>query len=1670
MRTIKLQNFKIGTGKYPLGLLLLFIIWAMGCGDMKFGFGMADPEDPILAPSPDKTTAEYGKFVIYKLGDGKIYNLAKDNEKADKLQIYYRVTDLPYETFFGSPDDIPDEHKYAWLWNWNVNKCGDGYDESDPIMPDPDQTIYYKNYKTTFGFCNNRLAIRPGSDHPEAVVLRNRLFLYYTNFPVLDSYYRVVCDCYDTGTCPKVMESGDFVSDPSQPEIAYSTLGGLNCLTVNNLYSTTGNPDKDWMRIPIPDLIDNSRLPGVESGDTQTRIPLKIKVIGDRVVNMRSNSRIIQLSLYETESGELPGATPVISARYGIDFSKNWDPELGYVCDPSKDYWLEIYDLTSAGDSREIPSQGLINEPYPFQILFEATPVVEIPFDSTAKIAKAGTITKTGAVNDKDAYFEPDDTSTLVEDKLPDCDGIAGSGDEGDWGIYEICPIQSGKIDDPYYLGIKDGLMQYWEVDNIDNIDDGEFFSANAEGAGWTNLSSMGDEAPSIIQVGDTLWMFAAVGSGIFQLNSEDGLIGLQWNMDNIKNNQPSLVPRASAGDTGDPNAPVVSSGRFGYCDTLPEADDTLAFTNLTAETKGKVGYPDTVCITFGKDGNLDSYPMRDEQAGGAINTGADGVINTFYFPNCLHYYGPFFEGNNEPDIRIPYLINLLNTEAPGNGDLLCDGSTDILGNTVPVGSDESAYLLGDDEWLTNEIGLNPSEYWRSQRCNPLMMAKWFDRCALGGKSNEVSATPGTDNKLNTVQDFLYGDDELCHNGDMVGICAGKNGKFDQPGVQNLVNSIFYADTVTQGDDQLGIITVGGETVGGGLEYVRFKWEDTVQLKHKPIKNGTVKVVSMYLAYYRKLGIYVGSPELMEDTDYEIDYTNGTITMLGGNWLAPLAVGADNAFFGDMETRRKDVLIVLYQYEGEQIGIISGRPDGGIDTPNDYFYIFYRVPDRYIGGPFLEFSPGMKQNLIGKSQNLTFLELPKLGDTHIGNIEWDANSLSFRCLDNTCPISPGSDNSLDTAWALDGKVDNWQWLFQFNGGIIAEYIIKVIQPNRYDIYGHYDDWLCSINGELALCPGGDGYFQLYSLWSKTKVKEYKGIDDVLENYQSSNNPCYSLEASKQPEGGFYDPNKTVFTLYAYQGMMGDDRIKWDGAQYVLTTGTNGINQSCVRNNDIELIPKNKGSAYQSIISSGDNAELDSYPMQDNRTIIDAGNERPIEKITSGADGICNTYSLGDDRAEVFFGTGAPDYPCVRAGADGIANTTAAGNDSQLYLPREKTGFDAYQIATPEAVKTGNQLYLYYAGLGWMDAPKAVPPDRGSLAAGGDCKRPGLDNRWGDTNYQFSSEIENNEAIKYVEPALVTKGEKYSKGGLNYAVYTALDDNQGVLLAPRIGVATSTVSRVKADPTDWSRVSSPALDAGTICHPPFGTMGFIGDLLETMGFAIEGVYMPSSFNYYGAFSPEVLIRYNEGDNKPVFLMFVSGIYDQVSQDWLLVNNPGRTAHQTSLPAGLNKGILEARNQIGLARSADGLNFQTANSINPLLISPTGDMMKDLNNALGQNIFSNEPKFSALHPTVFLGKGNSYGMIYKHMLQEWGSKDGFNVPGIQNINSGEWLGLAVRKGLMYGGGIGEMISCRLNAQRAQAQEDIYKWSASLILILPLLGLISFRIWTKLRKKRV
>jgi len=1594
------EREKMELKKILICSLLILLGTGISCSGFTIG-GVVPNDQPVTAPYPAKPAPEYGKFVIYHVGEGEIKTLM--DEKNSTYLINYHISELSYHPSMKAPSD--DQKIY------NINHpCGDGYDTQNPPKRDREQTIFYKEFQDTCG-----RKIRSASDHPEAIALGKRLYVYYTNYPFTykDSAGNeiLLCNCLDSGVCSKVDGGNyEFSDTPNDPNQNYSTLAGVNCYFKDVIDDRTPGYDQDWIRVPVSQFGFNKI------------IPLKFRLLGDQF-HMRG-ARILKLSLYETPAGGVPDPSsekPVANSRFGIDFSRMHDPVVGYMARPNRDYWLLISDWEG--------KKGLLQKySYGFLVFVESTPMMPIPWDSTAYIYRAGIMPSRSGNPDLNngPSFEPDDVTTRVQDIYPDCDGIPDTGDEGDWGIYEICPAEGdiGGISDPgNTMGIRDGNMQYFEVDNRGYIDDGEYFHGVK-----TNLPSMGYEAPSVIRMGDNIWMFISTGSGIFQLSSLDGLIGLEWSLRNIYEDRPSLLPRKDAsGVSGDPKAPVVSSGRYGYCETRAEEDDEQV------ATRGK-GSPDSVCATFGDDGYLDSYAMVDEQDSSngtpLINSGPDGVLNTYFFPNCVSYERPVFFGDYQ-----------LKTEAPGNPDLYC-------GDSVTGARDETAYLLGDDQWASNAIGLNPPEYWRNQNCNPFMMAEEFNRCALGGKSNAVDIVSGNDSRLQTASDFLEGDDYFCHRGDLVGICPGKNMKFDHGGTGSILRIL---EKVPVNDDQLCEINPAG-----GLEYARFKYSNPAQLSHDDIVPGSEVVVSFYITFYRYLaGINAwpapaGSDTLTNGTDYDINYNTGEITMLNNNWLNAIAgVGTDPAFFGDPDTKLKDVLLVYYRYQGAQVGVCPG-PDNTIDTPR-YFYASYIQPDNIRNGPPLELSPTMA------SVSWNRVDLPDLGDTYVDNITWDSGKMLFVCAGTDCPIAPGSDNSLDGAWVQDGSL-SWsmngvffgQYSWPFNLPPAAPDRMPYIKPNRFDLYGQYDDWLCPIDGQWALCPGGNGYFQIYPLWKKVEVFRYEGIDDLLANYKKSDNPCYILENTEEQDE-FFAKAEMEYIQYSYRGVMGDDRLIWNKRtnEYQISTGTNGVNQSCVSPLDYQSIPRYQGVPYQRIIVPGANGQLDSYAMKDELYFEQVENEKPLPKIRSGADGICNTLKIGDDRAEIFFGTGAPDYACVLAGDNGYANTQARGNDTQLYLPGEKTGFDAFQVDTPEIVKDGEKLYLYYSGLGWMNIPKSVPPGRGALAAIGECKRPGLDNRWGNTSYTWSTRSDSN-----IPRMLV-----YYFGQIHFSFYSALDDNQGVILAPRIGVATSTIDRIKQNPADWDRNLQPAVDVGGICQNMIS-----GDIISIIGGLIGGgaggggtgdLPFPPIFNYAGSFSPEVFIKYNEADDQPIFNMFLNGIY-------MIKQTPGIGAS----PSMYNSGLYTPEYQVGMARSIDGIHFDLANDINPVIVA--GELSEDLDAALGTNIFSGKDRASFLNPTIFESADDSYSMVFKTLYP-------IGIPGDGNVEADlslkskqEWLGVGFRSGSVYGGGIAGLISCKINPRQLETSQNLVKISAGALLLLPLAGLILFKILGRKTRK--
>jgi hypothetical protein len=285
------------------------------------------------------------------------------------------------------------------------------------------------------------------------------------------------------------------------------------------------------------------------------------------------------------------------------------------------------------------------------------------------------------------------------------------------------------------------------------------------------------------------------------------------------------------------------------------------------------------------------------------------------------------------------------------------------------------------------------------------------------------------------------------------------------------------------------------------------------------------------------------------------------------------------------------------------------------------------------------------------------------------------------------------------------------------------------------------------------------------------------------------------------------------------------------------------------------------------------------------------------------------------------------------------------------------------------------------------------------------------------------------------------------GAFQQGFYSAVDDNQGVLLAPRIGVATSTLDRISRNPSDWDRNLEPTMDAGGFCQAMVS-----GDVFSILGGLLGGgsgstsgdAPYPPVFNYQGSFSPEVFIKYNEADDTPIFLMFVNGIY----MTKVVAQNNER-----------NAGLYYPEYQVGLARSTDGIHFQLANDINPLLVS--GDLSEDLDAAFGMAIFSGKARASILNPTVFEGANDGYGMIFKTFYLSGISDTGIDYPSFELKSNREWLGFSVRSGSIYSGGLAGLISCNLNPGQIRSTQGFARFSAGALLLLPLAVFILFKL---------
>ncbi|HUT53384.1 MAG TPA: hypothetical protein VM658_08340 [bacterium] len=1434
----KMERLVVEKGFFALCLAMLL---ASGCYIPGLG-ALGDADDPPANTDPSGVDETYyGKFLLYEVGLGKVERLTVPTDGTS--QIPYIVG----ETYL--PSNVP-----ALSNIYNIMHVGDGryfspFDLQFGTPFDNNQTFFYRNDNIT------PITFRASSSMPEGIVLNNSLSLFYNNF----------------------MLGNTVEFENSCADVVPNTTPGTPLLFVNTMYRgvfSNPAPDVDVYDFTIGPteigtiLVFRGRVTLFNRGsDDQFRHRMKL-VLTDDAGNV------------------------LAASAHGNDLWRYVDPEISYNFQVPDLYHLRVEDLLdTACDNSNKDGYWLYVESPSFDVDVNHIMKGEI------QPARNGNPSGNPQLNGGPT-FEPDDLSTKIKDDWPDCDGVPGTGDEGDAGVFDRC----GSVTD---YGARDGKMEYQEVDDKSSIDDGEYFQGRA-----TNVGTALDSEPSIINAPDrdSLLMFVNYGSRIYMLESVDGTDGLRWDLSNIINDRPSIVPRQYRGDRGDIDSPVVSSGPLGFCDTIPDPGDAWGATALehfvylygeSVTATGAVpiaptGYPGTYAVNFGSNNHLDSPALVDVQAGDTIYSGTDGIINTFLAPRYVAYgevpvaiyYPPPY--NRKVLITIlPGSTETLPFHGPGNPDdpaiYEFNGATvgyqHPLANPTYGGSNQSGFLLGDDEWnpdIFKGNTLSPPAYLQKQQCSFYMMGISFDQCAYGVPQDENGEEPpviesGADGELNTLSSLLIkyrGDDHLCHDGDTVAICAGRDGSF---GWQDIYIPIL-------GDDRLEVVQDTGSTIGDYFP--------------------GPAAASLYWT------------EILNDNTAGLSW--------GPRQVIGISSGPDHVL---------------------QTGIIDSTTTIDIDR-----WIVY------VGGDH------MCETLDGYPAICPGVE------AKIDLYQWNDPNYKTR---------PEPTRKILSVWPMYFSSPSFSGLKTNN---TTDAMKKDLRFARSDYYGDADDVFCMIGSEMAICPGMNGYFQSYPTSQKVKVAEdtdpfnlYRRIAGYLTQ------DCYTM-VTEHEQKSWEDDAKTYYRLYHFQGVRHDDRIKWDAAKgYFISTGQNGINQSCMASGDMLTVHHVNGRAVtiglykgmpdMPIISVGPNGVLDTYPLADERIYWGDG----IYKVSTGRDGVSNSFAMGDDRLEFFMGTGKPDYPCVRSG-DGIADTYAQRNDTQLYDPldNEKTGFDSFNVWGPDAVAVGDKIYLYYTALGWHELGPSNRDGKGALGDLGECRRAGFDQKWGKWKRDLS---QTKDISKHLE-SIYAYDFDLRDGQFTHL----LDDSPGVILAPRIGVATSTVSRLRADPGDWDFRNQPALDLGRQCA---GSLDLIIDL---------GVQLPvlPDTNFNGAYSPEIKFTRTPDGESLLFLMFFTG----------------RAAIET------DNAYEKAKSQVGVARSLDGISWEVVRDLNPLVWLAEIDIIA--------TVIGTPTEYA--YPTVVNAGADEYGepMYGMFFNQSVFADIGWNDITFYDFKRTDHIGYAVRKG--------------------------------------------------------
>ncbi len=1452
--------------------ILVFVLLPLIVGACYVpGLGaLGEAEDPPEGEPQGVEDTYYGKFVIYTVGAGKIKTLGK-GLGSSALKARYFVGD---ETYFPS-NDVDDS------WDYNIDHNGDE-DFLDFKYDDEPGGLH-----------------KPASARPEAIVSNEELALYYTNHRDMYSLEKLT-----TSDCDIDMV-GDSLGNAYRIDPADINdrifMGMINSgATAGDVDTYSISMDESALVVARVRMSSNTHS-GIIGLGTYFKLAKK-----SEPYTVRHN---LKLSVLSASGGTVAEST------HGPDFFKWIDPEVTFHALAGATYYIQVRDLSGEMCRGRKGNEAIKLNAYWLWLDTIYQPDDNYIYKGEIQPARSGNTRLDGGPT-----FEPDDLATVIEDTWPDCDGVPGSGDEGDAGVFEQC----GSDD----YGAGDGAMQYQEVDDKSAVDDGEFFIGKQ-----TNIPAVFDSEASIIHSPDSnsLLMFINYGSRIYMLESLDGEAGLEWDLSNLVTDNPSVVPLNKGYDYVpgeerlDSKAPVVSSGPLGFCDTVPASGDEYAASEIANYAtafgttlnymlpegttnewvpagyalNAPVGFPHTYAVTFGDNEHLDSDPLVDRLRGNAIYSGPDGIINTMFAPQYeasanpalgidklekeysnLGAYGlnPVIKpedlpgerrlmGPGRPDDPVIYCEQKSKYLKPLSGET-CDSRVPLNGQ-VTHGSNRGAYLLGDDQW-NREIfrgwdpWIYPTPFDDGNTLDPLL-------------GDTMTPAAYWQKQHCNFYDFGFQFDKCALaspvDPDAPGYRATKQPVAIYAGSDNVLDT---AQSGLRGDD---VICRQGATVGicpgpNG----KFDWH----------------------------GLYDG---LSADDRLEI-------VMDTGNTLNP----------------------------GMIVGIGPGQ-NGVLESPIKSSYSLSDLIDSrdYIGGDYycqtIDGYPAICPGLVEKYE-----------DQYSGTIR----TTGSRKLMTLWPMYTNSpDQSPNT------------------GGMA---------PKR-DLYAMYDDELCIINGQIAICPGVNGYFQSYPLSRREEIDSDEDLFNLYDRVsQYVGRDCYSL-ASEIVRDQVSETDSVRYVLYRYRGVRHDDMVKWNPVDgYHVTTGYNGINQSCVAAGDVQEMGFNKGLPDVSIISPGPDGRFQTYPLADEVVYWGDG----IYKISTGKDGVANSYIMGDDRLEILFGTGKADHPCVDSGSDGRADTTAQRNDTQLYYPGEYTGFDAYSVWGPEATVKDGKIFLYYSALGWSRLPEQFPKGRGSLSSSGECKRIGLDLQKG-----------RNETDSSFDDTRFERVLTYP----NFRRY--LDNNQGVMIAPRIGVATASMSCLR-DPARshiecWSFRNTPALGVGEQCMATGGALLSLGGIME----ALPGAW--PDINWFGAFSPDVQKTQREDGQGELFLMFYTGL-----TYWLGGDRPeGWNSREEK--------FVQYHRQVGLARSSDGMEFQQVRDVNPLIAQPDDFLSFALWVSIGKGDY---PSYAA--PTVISAGYDqygepAYGMFFNSFFSTY-DVDPHNVE-ILNRRKEDHIGYAIRSGKSY-----------------------------------------------------